>query len=95
MCTRAQRDKACVRIGESDWSQPFVLNGAGTTGMLKVYTPEQHGGGRRRYEVVVTSKPEVHLGAAAYRRSMLVVLSPRFIVANQLNEQLVFAQVRL
>lgn len=89
-----QRDKGCVRIDESEWSQPFVLNGAGTTGMLQVYTPQQHGGARTRYEVVVTSKPEVTLGCAAFRRSMLVVLSPRFIVANQLDEELVFAQAR-
>lgn len=76
---------------------PLKTMSPSLTGMLcasQVFTPAQRHHSRTRYEVVVSSKPEVTLGLPAYRRSIMVVLSPRFIIANQLNERLTFAQAR-
>ncbi|KAG9239707.1 putative vacuolar protein sorting-associated protein 13 [Amylocarpus encephaloides] len=75
-----QRNRAILKVGESNWSKPQSFDAIGST--VDVVLPSS------------TKNTEVHVGIAVeagdgkYKMTKVVNLAPRFVLKNQMNEEI-------
>ncbi|KAF4635598.1 hypothetical protein G7Y89_g2500 [Cudoniella acicularis] len=75
-----QRNRAILKIGESNWSKPQSFDAIGST--VDVVLPSS------------TSNTEIHVGITVasgegkYKMTKVVTLAPRFVLKNQMNEEI-------
>lgn len=75
-----QRNRALLKVGESNWSKPQSFDAIGST--VDVVLPSS------------TTNTEIHVGITVeagegkYKLTKVVTLAPRFVMKNQMNEEL-------
>jgi vacuolar protein sorting-associated protein 13A/C len=75
-----QRNRALLKVGESSWSKPQSFDAIGST--FDVILPSS------------SNKTEIHIGITVepgegkYQMTKVVTLAPRFILKNQMNEEI-------
>ncbi|KAH6673104.1 putative vacuolar protein sorting-associated protein 13 [Halenospora varia] len=75
-----QRNRAILKIGESNWSKPQSFDAIGST--VDVVLPSS------------TKSTEIHVGITVnagegkYKMTKVVTLAPRFVLKNQMNEEI-------
>lgn len=75
-----QRNRAILKIGESSWSKPQSFDAIGST--VDVVLPS------------VNKNTEIHVGISVesgegkYKMTKVVTLAPRFVLKNQMNEEI-------
>lgn len=74
------RNRALIRVGESEWSKPQSFDAIGST--TEVVLPTE--GGNAEYHVGIT----VEAGDGKYKMTKVVTLAPRFVVRNKAGEEL-------
>jgi vacuolar protein sorting-associated protein 13A/C len=75
-----QRNRAILKVGESNWSKPQSFDAIGST--VDVVLPSS------------TKNTEIHVGITVesgegkYKMTKVVTLAPRFVLKNQMNEEI-------
>lgn len=75
-----QRNRALLKVGDSHWSKPQSFDAIGST--VDVVLPSS------------TKNTEIHVGIAVksgegkYKMTKVVTLAPRFVLKNQMNEEI-------
>ena len=75
-----QRNRAILKVGESSWSKPQSFDAIGST--VDVVLPS------------ATKNSEIHIGITVdsgdgkYKMTKVVTLAPRFVLKNQMNEEI-------
>jgi vacuolar protein sorting-associated protein 13A/C len=75
-----QRNRALLKVGESNWSKPQSLDAIGST--VDVVLPS------------ASKNTEIHVGISVepgegkYKMTKVVTLAPRFVLKNQMNEEI-------
>lgn len=78
--TDDRKNRALIKVGDSQWSKPQSFDAIGST--YNVALPASQG--RAEMQVGVT----VEEGEGKYNLTKVVTIAPRFIVRNKLNEEL-------
>jgi vacuolar protein sorting-associated protein 13A/C len=75
-----QRNRAILKVGDSNWSKPQSLDAIGST--VEVVLPSS------------TKNTEIHVGISIengegkYKMSKVVTITPRFVLKNQMDEEI-------
>ncbi|CAG8609296.1 9150_t:CDS:10, partial [Funneliformis caledonium] len=78
------RNRALLKVGDSDWSRPLSFEAVGT--FMEIVIPSS------------TKTEEIHLGGSIqeghkkYKLTKIVTFTPRFILKNNLNEDINFRE---
>ncbi|GES89872.1 vacuolar protein sorting-associated protein vps13 [Rhizophagus clarus] len=78
------RNRALLKVGDSDWSEPLSFEAVGT--FMEISIPS------------ATKSEEIHLGVSIqgghqkYKLTKIVTFTPRFILKNNLNEDINFRE---
>ncbi|KAI1407326.1 vacuolar protein sorting-associated protein 13 [Hypoxylon sp. FL1857] len=79
-----QRNRALLRIGDSEWSKPQSFDAIGST--TEIVLPSS--GGDSEIHAGMTVEP----GEGKYKLTKVVTLAPRFVVKNKIGEELVIRE---
>ena len=75
-----QRNRAILRVGESSWSKPQSFDAIGSTVDVVLPSAKKN----TEIHVGITVEP----GEGKYKMTKVVTLAPRFIVKNQMNDDI-------
>lgn len=75
-----QRNRAILKVGDSNWSKPQSFDAIGST--VDVVLPSQKGDSEIHVGITVES------GEGKYKLTKVVTLAPRFVLKNQMNEDI-------
>ncbi|XDG02739.1 hypothetical protein ABKA04_002354 [Annulohypoxylon sp. FPYF3050] len=79
-----QRNRALLKIGESEWSKPQSFDAIGSTAEIVLPSPRKDS----EIHVGITVEP----GEGKYKLTKVVTLAPRFVVKNKTGEELVIRE---
>ncbi|KAI2601996.1 vacuolar protein sorting-associated protein 13 [Hypoxylon sp. NC1633] len=79
-----QRNRALLRIGDSEWSKPQSFDAIGSTAEIVLPSPKKDS----EIHVGITVEP----GEGKYKLTKVVTLAPRFVVKNKIGEELVIRE---
>ncbi|KAI1770524.1 vacuolar protein sorting-associated protein 13 [Hypoxylon cercidicola] len=79
-----QRNRALLRIGDSEWSKPQSLDAIGST--TEVVLPSS------RKDSEIHAGITVEPGEGKYKLTKVITLAPRFVVKNKIGEELVIRE---
>ncbi|CAG8536787.1 2817_t:CDS:10, partial [Racocetra persica] len=83
----SNQNRALLKVGDSEWSRPQSFEAVGT--FLEVVIPS------------TSNAEEIHLGVSVqeghqkYKLTKIVTFTPRFIIKNNLNEDIIFREPEL
>lgn len=75
-----QRNRALLRVGESSWSKPQSFDAIGSTTDVVLQSSSKN----TEIHVGIT----VESGEGKYKMTKIVTLAPRFVLKNQMNEEI-------
>lgn len=79
-----QRNRALLRIGDSEWSKPQSFDAIGSTAEVVLPSSRKDS----EIHVGITVEP----GEGKYKMTKVVTLAPRFVVKNKIGEELVIRE---
>lgn len=79
-----QRNRALLRIGDSEWSKPQSFDAIGSTAEVVLPSSRKDS----EIHVGITVEP----GEGKYKLTKVVTLAPRFVVKNKIGEELVIRE---
>ncbi|KAI1802701.1 vacuolar protein sorting-associated protein 13 [Daldinia bambusicola] len=79
-----QRNRALLKIGDSEWSRPQSFDAIGSTTEMVLLSSKKDS----EIHVGVTVEP----GEGKYKLTKVVTLAPRFVVKNKIGEELVIRE---
>ncbi|KAI5864116.1 vacuolar protein sorting-associated protein 13 [Durotheca rogersii] len=76
-----QRNRALLKLGDSEWSRPQSFDAIGSTAEVVLPSPRNDA----EIHIGITIEP----GEGKYKLSKVVTLAPRFVVKNKIGEEIV------